>query len=203
MWSAGDGRRSPAAPGRRPEHGSLCTAARCGRAPAAVVQTQLDRKLLEFGQGTLNYLMLLISAIVGIVALVMMGLLLRMEKVWRDRTASERRYRRDHAGARNTLLLADAGSRRILEANPAATTTLGYPESELLARTVDELFVVNDGGTVRPVQPELCSVSLELALQVRRHDGELLDVEVSASPLAIDGREVISFILRDVSAQER
>src|SRR5262245_10212033 len=42
----------------------------------------------------------------------------------------------------------------------------------------------------------------DMALQVRCSDGRLLDVEVSASPLDIDGREVISFVLRDVSARK-
>jgi diguanylate cyclase (GGDEF)-like protein/PAS domain S-box-containing protein len=106
--------------------------------------------------------------------------------------------------AQDTMLLADASDRRILEANPAATTTLGYEESELLSRSVDELFVVNDNGTVRPVQPELYATASmsDLALQVRRSDNQLLDIEVSASPLSIDGREVISFVLRDVSARK-
>jgi diguanylate cyclase (GGDEF)-like protein/PAS domain S-box-containing protein len=172
-------------------------------APAAIVQTQLDRKLLEFGQSTLNYLMLLISSVVVLVALIVMWLLLRMEKAWRARAASERRYRAVITQAQDTMLLADAATRKILEVNPAATTSLGYSEEDLLARSVDELFVVNDGGTVRPVQPELYAATLpDLALQVRRHNGELVDVEVSASPLSIDGREVISFVLRDVSARK-
>jgi diguanylate cyclase (GGDEF)-like protein/PAS domain S-box-containing protein len=172
-------------------------------APAAIVQTQLERKLMKFGERTLQYLMALISAVVLVVAAIVMWLLLRMEKVWRKRAASERRYRAVITQAQDTMLLADAGNRRILEANPAATTTLGYDEAELLSRSIDELFVVNDNGTVRPVQPELYAASMsDLALQVRRSDGHLLDIEVSASPLSIDGREVISFVLRDVSARK-
>lgn len=172
-------------------------------ASAAVIQTHTERTLLEFGQRTLNSLMLLISAVVVLVAAGVAWLLLRMERAWRAQAASERRYRAVITQAQDTMLLADAADRRILEANPAATTTLGYLESVLLQKTVDELFVVNDGGTVRPVQPELYAATLsDLALQVRCQDGRLLDVEVSASPLNIDGREVISFVLRDVSARK-
>jgi diguanylate cyclase (GGDEF)-like protein/PAS domain S-box-containing protein len=172
-------------------------------APAAVVQTHTDRMLLEFGQHTLNTLMLLIAAVVALVAIGVAWLLLRMERAWRAQAASERRYRAVITQAQDTMLLADAMSRRILEANPAATTALGYLESVLLEKTVDELFVVNDGGTVRPVQPELYAATMaDLALQVRCQDGRLLDVEVSASPLVIDGREVISFVLRDISARK-
>ena len=169
----------------------------------AILETHLDRTLLEFGHSTLRSLLLLISAVVVLVALCVGSLLLRMEKIWRAQASSERRYRAVITQAQDTMLLADATDRKILEANPAATTTLGYPETALLSRSVDELFVVNDSGTVRPVQPELYAASLsDLALQVRCHDGRLLDVEVSASPLTIDGREVISFVLRDVSARK-
>lgn len=172
-------------------------------APAGILETQIERKLMEFGGRTLQYLMILMSAILGSVAVIIMWLLLRMERIWRKRAASERRYRAVITQAQDTMLLADATDRRILEVNPAATTTLGYEESELLSRSVDELFVVNDNGTVRPVQPELYAASMsDLALQVRRSDGHLLDIEVSASPLSIDGREVISFVLRDVSARK-
>jgi len=204
MWSAG-----PRSPGRmlRPSDEENMEAYALLRdvdgASAAIVETNLERTLLEFGQNTLRYLMLLISAVVVLVAVVVAWLLLRMEKAWRAQAASERRYRAVITQAQDTMLLADAADRKILEANPAATTTLGYPEAELLVRSIDELFVVNDGGTVRPVQPELYAATLsDLALQVRCHDGQLLDVEVSASPLTIDGREVISFVLRDVSARK-
>jgi diguanylate cyclase (GGDEF)-like protein/PAS domain S-box-containing protein len=173
-------------------------------ASAGIVEVQLDRTLLDFGRRTLTYLVALISAVVIFVACIVAWLLLRMQTAWRAQAASERRYRAVIAQAQDTMLLADAVDRRILEVNPAATTTLGYEEADLLAKSVDELFVVNDGGTVRPVQPELYSAAMsDLALQIRCHDGQLLDVEVSASPLNIDGREVISFILRDVSARKR
>ena len=172
-------------------------------AAVAIVQTHIERTLLEFGQHTLHSLMLLISAVVVLVAAGVAWLLLRMERAWRSQAASERRYRAVITQAQDTMLLADAASRKILEANPAASTTLGYGEAALLEKSVDELFVVNDGGTVRPVQPELYAATMaDLALQVRCHDGQLLDVEVSASPLSIDGREVISFVLRDISARK-
>src|SRR3569833_2241493 len=172
-------------------------------ASIAVLQTHTDRTLLEFGQHTLNTLMLLISGVVVLVAAGVAWLLLRMERAWRAQATSERRYRAVITQAQDTILLADAPDRKILEANPAATTALGYPESVLLEKTVDELFVVNDGGTVRPVQPELYAATMsDLALQVRCQDGKLLDVEVSASPLDIDGREVVSFVLRDISARK-
>jgi len=173
-------------------------------APAAVVETRLERTLLAFGHSTLRYLMILIGAVLALLAVILGGLLLWMENTWRARAASERRYRAVITQAQDVILLADAVGRKILEANPATLHALGFPEAQLLAKTIDELFVVNDNGTVRPVQPEIYAASpSDFPLQVRCHDGRLLDVEVSASPLVIDRREVISFVLRDVSARRK
>src|SRR5262249_43700781 len=131
-------------------------------------------------------------------------LLLRLEKIWRERTASERRYRAVITQAQDSMLLADARERQIIEANPAATQILGYTEQRLLDMTIDELFVVTDGDTVRAVQPEFhLATHSDHALQVRCRDGRFLDVEVTATTLIIEEREVMSFVLRDVSARKR
>ena len=172
--------------------------------PVAMLETHLDRKLVAFGHRTLRYLTWLIAATIGVFAFIVSWLLLRLERTWRARAASERRYRAVITQAQDTMLLADASQRYILEANPAAVQTLGYSEAELLAMSIEDLFVVSDGDTVRSVQPELhLAAAVDNSLQVRCKDDSLLEVEVSSSTLVIDEREVISFVLRDVSARKR
>jgi diguanylate cyclase (GGDEF)-like protein/PAS domain S-box-containing protein len=173
-------------------------------APAAMLETHLDRKLVASGHRTLRYLTWLIAATIGVFALIVAWLLLRLERTWRARTASERRYRAVITQAHDTMLLADVSQRSILEVNPAAVSTLGYTEAELLSMSIEDLFVVTDGDTVRSVQPELhLAAAVDNSLQIRRKDQSLLEVEVSSSTLVIDDREVISFVLRDVSARKR
>jgi diguanylate cyclase (GGDEF)-like protein/PAS domain S-box-containing protein len=173
-------------------------------APAAMLETHFDRKLVASGHRTLRYLTWLIAATIGVFAIVVAWLLLRLERTWRARTASERRYRAVITQAQDTMLLADVSQRSILEVNPAAVSTLGYTEAELLSMSIEDLFVVTDGDTIRSVQPELhLAAAVDNSLQVRRKDQSLLEVEVSSSKLVIDDREVISFVLRDVSARKR
>jgi diguanylate cyclase (GGDEF)-like protein/PAS domain S-box-containing protein len=172
--------------------------------PVAMLETHFDRKLVAFGHRTLSYLTWLIAATIGVFAIVVSWLLLRLEKTWRARTASERRYRAVITQAQDTMLLADASQRDILEVNPAAVQTLGFTETELLAMSIEDLFVVTDGDKIRSVQPELhLAAAGDHSLQVRCKDGSLLEVEVSSSSLVVDDRDVISFILRDVSARKR
>ncbi len=68
-------------------------------ASAAVIQTHTDRTLLEFGQRTLNSLMLLISAVVVLVAVGVASLLLRMEGAGAAGGERAALSRGDHAGA--------------------------------------------------------------------------------------------------------
>jgi PAS domain S-box-containing protein len=173
-------------------------------APAAIVSTHIERKLFAFGHQTLRYLMVLFATVVALFATLLGALLLYLEKILHAHAASERRYRAVISEAQETMLLVDAGSRRILEANPAASTTLGYKGDELVEMQIDDLFYACDGDVLKSVQPELhAATRADRILIVRCKNKDFIDVEVTASPLLIDQRETISFVLRDVSARKK
>ncbi len=173
-------------------------------APVGVLAVDIPRELSAFGRHTGHSLVAIFSAVIVLFAFAIMALILYLERINAQRTASERRYRAVVTQARETMLLVDSGSRRILEANPAATATLGYPADELANMDIDDLFYACDGDVLKPVYAELhAAASPDRILIVRCANGEFIDVEVTANPLSIDGREVTSFVLRDVSARKR
>ena len=173
-------------------------------APAAIVATHIERKLFAFGHQTLRYLMVLFATVVALFATLLGALLLYLEKILHAQEASERRYKAVIIEAQEVMLLVDAGNRCILEANPAATATLGFGNDELVGMPIDDLFYASDGDVLRPVQPDIhASVRPDRILIVRRKNKEFIDVEVTASALLIDDRESISFVLRDVSARKK
>jgi diguanylate cyclase (GGDEF)-like protein/PAS domain S-box-containing protein len=175
-----------------------------GGAPAAIVSTRINRTLLAYGRQTEHYLEYLFAAVVGLFAAAVVALVLYLEKIGRSRMLTERRYRAVITEAQETMLLVDAGTREILEANPAATNTLGYTPAELMRMPIDELFYACDGDILKPVQPELhAAANLDRILIVRRKDRKFIDVEVTANPLLTDDGQVISFVLRDVSARKK
>jgi diguanylate cyclase (GGDEF)-like protein/PAS domain S-box-containing protein len=172
--------------------------------PVAIVATDIPRNLLSFGRQTGRSLVAIFSGVIAVFAGIVAGLLLYLVSIGEARTASERRYRAVITQAHETMLLVDAQTRRILEANPAATITLGFSTAELLELDIDELFFACDGDVLKPVLAELhATASDDRILIVRSKDKEFIDVEVTVSPLMIDGREVTSFVLRDVSARKR
>ena len=172
--------------------------------PVAIVSTSLPRNLIAFGLRTGRSLLAIFAGVVAVFASIVAGLLLYLEKVAQARAASERRYRAVITQARETMLLVDTQSRRILEVNPAASATLGYSGRELLELDIDDLFYACDGDVLKPVHAEThAATSSDRILIVRCKNKEFIDVEVTASTLVVDGREVSSFVLRDVSGRKR
>ena len=173
-------------------------------APAAIVATSIPRNLLSLGRQTGRSLVGIFVGVIVIFGTIVGGLLLYMERMGEARAASERRYRAVITQAQETMLLVDARSRRILEANPAASTTLGFTAAELIEMDIDELFFACDGDVLKqaPVTSN-ATADAERILIVRCKDKEFIDVEVTASSLMIEAREVTSFVLRDVSARKR
>ena len=172
--------------------------------PIAIVAVNIPRNLVSFGRQTGRSLVAIFSGVIAVFATVVGGLLLYLEKLGESRGASERRYRAVITQAKETMLLVDTLSRKILEANPAATATLGFSSQELLEMDVDELFYACDGDVLKPVHAETHSAGTpDRILIVRCQNKDFIDVEVTASPLMIDEREVTSFVLRDVSGRKR
>ena len=173
-------------------------------APAAVLVTSIPRNLTAFGRQTGRSLTAIFATVIGLFGSVVVGLLLYLERVGQARAASERRYRAVITQAQETMLLVDAQTRRIIEANPAAIATLGFAAEELFEMDIDDLFYASDGDVLRPVHAAIHAAARpDRILIVRSKDKQFLDVEVTATALIIDDREVTSFVLRDVSARKR
>ncbi len=172
--------------------------------PVAILETHFPRQLSAFGRQTGRVLVVIFSGVIAVFALIVSGLLLYLDLIGRARAASERRYRAVITQAQETMLLVDTLSRRILEANPAATQTLGFTTPELLEMDIDELFFACDGDVLKPVHAVIHAASqLDRILIVRCKNKDFIDVEVTASPLLVDDRPVTSFVLRNVSARRR
>jgi len=173
-------------------------------APVAVIGTSISRNLELFGHHIGRTLVALFAGVIGIFATVVSVLMLHLQKLAEARTASESRYRAVITQAHETMLLVDTRTRRILEANPAAMTTLGFTQEDLVQMDVDELFYACDGDVLKPVHVELAAATgADRILIVRCKNKDFIDVEVTATPLVIDDRELTSFVLRDVSARKR
>lgn len=102
------------------------------------------------------------------------------------------------------MLMADAGSLRILAANPALRDSLGYTQNEVLALTLPQVFADESAEaealTARLRNPD---PRIPIAIRQRCRNGALVDVEVSGNRLELDGRPVLAFTTNDVSLRRK
>ncbi len=130
------------------------------------------------------------------------GLEQRVEK--KVRRGSERRYQRLFATAHEGILLLDANTGRILDANPFMTTLLGLSHDELLGKELWEVGLLRD--TERRATPdefrEPGFIREDLFLQSAAHpDG--IDVEVVSNRYEEGDHPVIQCHVRDITERKR
>jgi PAS domain S-box-containing protein len=122
----------------------------------------------------------------------------RTEEALRE---SEERYRRLMEAARDAIFIADVETGRIVDCNARAGELLGMPVAKILGMHHTELHPPADGPRCR--QQFLDDVrrggSTGTAMRVRRADGSILWVEVSASVYETGGRRLIHGTFRDIT----
>jgi diguanylate cyclase (GGDEF)-like protein/PAS domain S-box-containing protein len=169
-----------------------------------------SRRLHQVGSGALSARtaersMQLASAGIGaLLAFAVTALLLLWLLARRSGAARDARYRAVLEQSPNGILIADAESLRIVDANPALQRSLGYSLEELCGLVLTEVFV--DGGMeadaligrLRDPDPRL-----PLKLRERCKSGALIEVEASGHRLDLDGRAVLAFNTSDVTLRRR
>jgi two-component system cell cycle sensor histidine kinase/response regulator CckA len=119
---------------------------------------------------------------------------------------SEERYRVLFDRSPLSILLLDPNGLRILAANEASARLYGYERRELLAMNLADLKGADD--------PELAAGMTDLRRSgaakhwygVRKHrrkDGSIVEVEINAHPVVLDGRPVVLAIEADVGEKRQ
>jgi len=128
----------------------------------------------------------------------------RFKECARDARRYEERYRAVVEQAAEGILLVDADTKRVLDANTTYQGLLGYSPEEISRLTLYDVVPY-------PREDMDCYVGrvLERSSYIsgerrhRRKDGSLVDVEVSASVVSAGGQEVICMVVRDITERKR
>jgi len=111
---------------------------------------------------------------------------------------SEEKYRNLINTANDGILVIDAASRTILEANQKAVEMLGIPEP-LIGRPESDIYISNRGGDDRvPLALNSPENVYSQELELLRPDGTPVRVEVNVSMTELNGRPAILGIFRDI-----
>lgn len=116
---------------------------------------------------------------------------------------SEERFRRLFHGVRDAVLLADAGTGRIIEANAEAGRLFGCPREALVGRHQSELHPVEKRDMYRSIFKEYVAGSTALLTdaEILMADGRVVPVEINAGLVDLDDRPAVLGAFRDISAR--
>jgi PAS domain S-box-containing protein len=126
-------------------------------------------------------------------------------RVAEDIRRSETRYRRLFECAHDGVVILDADTRKIIDANPFMTKLLGYEHAELVGKELYEIGLLKDEAASREMIAELNRTNqiryedLPLESRTGRHQ----EVEVIANMYNEGERPVIQCNIRDITERKR
>ncbi len=118
-----------------------------------------------------------------------------------DLEASEIRYRRLFEAAKDGILILDAETGAIVDANPFLLDLLGYSQEELLGKHLWEIGLFKDIAESKIAFAELQAkeyVRYE-DLPLKTSNGRKINVEFVSNIYRVDGQKVIQCNIRDIS----
>ena len=145
-----------------------------------------------------------INRVVSMVSILASGLLLLIgitlsSAVLKQIRNSEEKYRNLINTANDAILVIDAQTRLILEANNKAGEILGISEEDLVGKPESQLYPPKGDETGGQfLTPNADGLARSRELKLLRTDGTPVPVEVSASATELNGRPAVLGIFRDI-----
>jgi PAS domain S-box-containing protein len=122
-----------------------------------------------------------------------------------DLRASETRYRRLFESAKDGILILDADTGQVVDANPFLISLLGYSHADFLGKTLWDLGPFKDVAVSRDAFRELQEKDYvrydDLPLETR--DGKLINVEFVSNVYLVGQARVIQCNIRDITERKR
>ncbi len=119
--------------------------------------------------------------------------------------ASEMRYRRLFESAKDGILILDALTATVVDANPFLVELTGFPRDEVLGRKVWELGflkgILASEASFAELQEKGYARYDDLALEAR--DGRRVDVEFVSNAYLVNDQRVVQCNIRDISKRTR
>ncbi|MGA9139959.1 MAG: ATP-binding protein [Methanocella sp.] len=108
-------------------------------------------------------------------------------------------YRAVYCGAADAIFLVDPADHHIISMNSASEELTGYRSAELMGREYEALVAAPGGRSIRGVFDRATADSAKTEyVDLRRKDGTVLPVELSARCITFDDRRVIVTMVRDI-----
>jgi len=119
--------------------------------------------------------------------------------------ASEEKYRLLFATEKDAIIVVEAESRRIVDANDSALQLYGYSKKEILGLTGPDLSSEPEKSDAA-ISEISKSTDKRLHFHIRNHkkkDGTIFPVEISSGTFILQDRRMISAVIRDITERKQ
>ena len=164
-----------------------------------------DRFSYELGAGARQAKRLFLLVTFGATAISLIGGLLFTAFMLRHMRQTEQRYKHLIDTANDAILVIDAATGIVVEANARSGEFLGRPTRELVGTRAESIVLESDHGAYRG----MLKAALEgnkadgRELHLIHSDGSALAVEVNASMTEFEGKRIVQGIFRDIRERKR
>jgi PAS domain S-box-containing protein len=118
---------------------------------------------------------------------------------------SEEKYRLLFSTEQDAIIIVDAESKRIVDANISALNLYGYSKEEILELTAPDLSSEPEKSNTA-ISEIAKSTDKRLHFHMRNHkkeDGTVFPVEISSGTFILQNRKMISAVIRDISKHRK
>lgn len=101
------------------------------------------------------------------------------------------------------MLLMEAESGQILDANTAASDFYGWPHEELLQKKIFEINILSKEELTAEIQTALKHEKRQFEFKHRTANGNIRDVEIFTNPFEFDSKKVLFSIIFDITSRKQ
>ena len=106
--------------------------------------------------------------------------------------------------ARNGMVLVDATSMRVIDANPALLSRAGFSRRDMAGLTLEDLFACSDSsGTSLTLQLAAARNGTVLRWREKRANAEQVEVDVHGHAVTFEGRQILALVIHDASVHRK
>lgn len=116
---------------------------------------------------------------------------------------SEERYKSLFKNNHSTMLLVDAESADIVDANPAAVSYYGWSLEELIQKKITEINTLSDEKLFKEMALAKKEKRRRFFFQHRMANGSIRDVEVYSGPIVVHGKKLLYSIIHDITERKQ
>jgi PAS domain S-box-containing protein len=131
-----------------------------------------------------------------------------VEKTLMETKTIEKKYRTLFDHAAGGICVADMETGKITDCNRNMTELIGRSRDELIGQAQSILFPISEqdhsGGEIKQIwRYRGDDVGKILEKQIVNSDGELIDVQIKAAPIEIEGRKLLQGFFYDITMQKK